>query len=52
MTKKQVFAEARRLRAEGHVVKVFCRSGTYTQPGRGIVAFEHYYTRIVGRQPA
>lgn len=46
-SKKQAFAAARKLRAEGKVVKVFRRSGTYTQPGRGIVAFVSYEVREV-----
>lgn len=43
MTKKEAIKLARKLRAEGKNVKAYCRSGVYTQPGRGIVAFVEYF---------
>lgn len=48
MTLRQAKAQAKALRAAGKVVKIFKSSGVYTQPGRGIVAFETYYVEIVG----
>ncbi len=45
MTKKQAFRLARKLRREGTPVKVYLRSGVYTQPGVGIVSFAHYEVR-------
>lgn len=43
MTKKQAIQLAKKLRSEGKVVKVYERSGVYTQPGRGIVPFVEYF---------
>lgn len=48
MTKKQAIQEAKALRATGKTVKVFCRSGVYTQPGRGIVPFVEYFIKVIG----
>lgn len=47
MTKKQAIQEAKARRAAGETVKVFCRSGIYTQPGRGIATFCHYFVKAV-----
>ena len=47
MTKKQALQEAKARRAAGETVKVFCRSGVYTQPGRGIVPFCEYFVKAV-----
>lgn len=46
MTKQQAIKEARRLRAEGKSAKVMCRSGVYTQPGRGVVPFVEYFVQV------
>lgn len=45
MTKSQAIRLAKKLRAEGRNVKVFCESGIYTQPGRGLSTFSHYFVR-------
>lgn len=47
MTKKAALTEARRLRAEGKVVKVFHHSGIYTQPGRGIASYSYYSVKVL-----
>lgn len=43
MTKQQAIQLAKTLRKQGKQVKVYCRSGIYTQPGRGIVSFVEYF---------
>ena len=45
MTKKQALAEALKIRAAGGKAKVMYRSGVYTQPGRGIVAYVEYFVQ-------
>lgn len=45
MTKKQAIKELRTRREKGEPVKLYRRSGVYTQPGRGIVAFVSYEVR-------
>ena len=46
-TKKPALAALRAAKARDESVKLFCRSGVYTQPGRGIVAFCTYYLKAV-----
>lgn len=46
-TMKAARIEARRLRAEGKVVKIFEHSNVYTQPGRGIAVSIEYEVRVV-----
>lgn len=41
-SKKQAIREAKKLRSEGREVKIFERSGIYTQPGVGIVGYVSY----------
>lgn len=45
--KRRAIFRARELRAQGKNVKVFRRSGVYTQPGRGIVPFVSYEVKEV-----
>lgn len=47
MTKKQAIQEAKARRAAGEAVKVFCHSGVYTQPGKGVVTFCNYFVKTV-----
>jgi hypothetical protein len=50
-TKKEAFAERDRRRASGEEVKVYQRSGAYTQPhgkGRGVESFVEYYVAPPG----
>lgn len=39
VTKQEAIKEAKSRRAKGESVKVVRRSGVYTQPGRGVVAY-------------
>jgi hypothetical protein len=41
-SKAKALAAARKLRAQGQVVKVHHHSGVYCQPGRGIASYSYY----------
>ncbi len=45
MTKSEAIKVLKAARAAGKAVKLYRRSGVYTQPGRGIVAFVSYEVR-------
>lgn len=42
MTRKEAIKQANIRRAAGEAVKIFEHRSTYTQPGRGMVAFIDY----------
>lgn len=46
-SKSEAIKVANELRSQGNQVKIYRRSGVYTQPGRGLVPFVEFQLYIV-----
>jgi hypothetical protein len=46
-TKKEAIQEAKKRRANGETVKVFCHTGVGAQPGKGLAAYRYYTVKAL-----